>query len=106
MALGPSVCGARDAPQLGGWAAAQLGAYESHSVHPGDVPLAAGPGGQSATSVPPPDSILPRISPSSQIPALQCMEAQLDFGGKDSEDTRSTHSKVTDGALVSPGVTI
>lgn len=89
MVLGLIVYGAHDDPQPGGWAAVQLWASESHSIPQGDAPLAAGLGGQSATSVPPPDSILPGITSSSQIPALRCMEAQLDFGGKDSEDTRS-----------------
>lgn len=39
-------------------------------------------------SLVPPDSIIPRITPSSHSPALRCTEAQLDFGGKDSKDTR------------------
>lgn len=56
----------------------------------GNIPLAAGPGGPSASSVPPPDSLIPRITPSSQVPAPQCTAAQPDFGGKDSKDTRST----------------
>lgn len=66
MVLGLTVYGAHDVPQPGGWAAVQLWASESHSVPQRDNPRPQLQGleGQFATSVLPPDSILPGITPS------------------------------------------
>lgn len=84
MVLGLTVYGAHDVPQPGGWAAVQLWASESHSVPQRDNPRPQLQGleGQGLPLHP------PRNYPFFQIPALRCTGAQLDFGGRDSEDTR------------------